>query len=54
MELVEMGEDLVVSKKVRVVEEIVIKKRLRERSETVSETLKETQLTMLPSRRAAH
>lgn len=54
MELIEMGEDLVVSKRVRVVEELVIKKRVREREEVVTQSLKQTQVTVVPSRRAAH
>ena len=45
MDLVEFAEELVVSKKARVVEEVVITKKLRETTATVRENLKRTHLT---------
>ncbi len=48
MEFVETSEEVVVSKTSRVVEEIVITKKVRERSHVVKDTLKQTLLTMAP------
>jgi hypothetical protein len=54
LEFVELAEELVVSKSTRVVEELVIKKRIRSGEQMVRESLKQTQLTMAPSRRTAN
>ena len=45
MDLVELAEELIVSKRARVVEEVVITKKVRETTETVKENLKRTHLT---------
>jgi uncharacterized protein (TIGR02271 family) len=45
IDLVELAEELVVSKKPRVVEEVVITKKVRQTTETVRENLKQTHLT---------
>jgi uncharacterized protein (TIGR02271 family) len=45
MDLVELAEELIVSKKTRVIEEVVITKKVRQTTETVRENLKQTHLT---------